>query len=426
MKVTSNWRLMSLAPDQDKRTFDVPDLIWVTPKWPFPTNDGARLATRHLLEPLTLLGVRIHLVAIVPDGETVDENEAIRELGLTAVTVVRRSPSTKQEHVRNGLSRPTVPITFAPYATRRVAEQIVPVLMADSTAPVVFDGLHAASWLLKSEPVNNPMVYRAHNVERDIWLRGGDQTKGPRKLLLKQQGWLVGRFEADISRRVRMVLPVSSQDSAAFTGWSNDVHTVPIGLEAPEPGPFPTGEPNVLFVGRLDWPPNRDGLEWVLKEVWPAVSRRRPELTLSIVGSGSSEWLAPYRNLQGVTVLGRVDKLPPYYDACCASLVPVFYGSGTRVKGIEASLQRRVCISTAVGVEGLTLRAGQEFIAAESADEWIDAISSITLEGCESMGLAAFDRASDRFDRMAIARDVISELQRRGLLRPSTESPAEA
>jgi glycosyltransferase involved in cell wall biosynthesis len=365
-------------------------------------------------------------VAIVPEGETVDESEATRELGLTAVTVVRRSPSTKQEHVRNGLSRPTVPITFAPYATRRVAEQIVAVLMEDSTAPVVFDGLHAASWLLKVAPVNNPMVYRAHNVERDIWLRGGDQAKGFRKLLLKQQGWLVGRFEADVSRRVRTVLPVSSQDGSVFTACSDDVHTVPIGLAAPEPRPFPTGEPNILFVGRLDWPPNREGLEWVLKEVWPAVARRRPELTLSIVGSGSSEWLAPYRDLPGVTVLGRVDELPPYYDACCASLVPVFYGSGTRVKGIEASLQRRVCISTAVGVEGLTLRSGQEFIAAESAEEWIDAIASITLERCETMGLAAFERASERFDRMAIARDVITELQGRGLLRSSAESPAES
>ena len=262
------------------------------------------------------------------------------------------------------------------------------------------------------------MIYRAHNVERDIWLRGSVQAELPRKLLLREQGWLVGRFEEHISRRVRMVLPVSDDDAAIFSDWADDVQTVPIGMETPEVTAVPSGAPNILFVGRLDWPPNREGLQWVLENVWPQVIARRPELTLTIVGSGSSEWLAPFATLPGVSFLGRVDTLAPYYDACAAALVPVFFGSGTRVKAIEASLHARVCISTAVGVEGLPLRSGCDFIRAESAEQWIDAIAELTVENAGRLGLSARERTGQKFDRMDIVDTLLRSLADRGLLAP--------
>ena len=60
----------------------------------------------------------------------------------------------------------------------------------------------------------------------------------------------------------------------------------------------------------------------------------------------------------GITYHGRVDALEPFYDAAHAAIVPMFEGSGTRLKVIEASFLGRPVISTALGAQGLPLRPG--------------------------------------------------------------------
>ena len=71
------------------------------------------------------------------------------------------------------------------------------------------------------------------------------------------------------------------------------VHTprLPIGVQiqadqAFEESPSARGR-QLLFVGKLDWAPNREGLEWLLRNVWPQVAERAPDLKLTIVGSNS-------------------------------------------------------------------------------------------------------------------------------------------
>src|SRR6202042_2685227 len=108
------------------------------------------------------------------------------------------------------------------------------------------------------------------------------------------------------------------------------------------------------------------------QQVLPRAQANGP-VVLDVVGARPAHPVAA----AGITYHGRVDDIEPFYADAHAVVVPMFEGSGTRLKVIEASFLGRPVISTAVGVEGLPLTAGEHYLHAETAAEWVAAIERI-------------------------------------------------
>jgi hypothetical protein len=107
-------------------------------------------------------------------------------------------------------------------------------------------------------------------------------------------------------------------------------------------------------------------------------------------------------------LIGRVDKVDELYRECAVSIVPIFYGSGTRVKAIESSRFSRPCLSTEIGVEGLGLVPGTTYFRAETAEEWIAALASMDPTRARSVGTAAHDLLKGSFDLPAAAKKFLA------------------
>lgn len=405
-------------------------MIWITPKWPLPATDGARIATTQLLRHLTSSGVSVHLCALVPAEEaaSVDIEAAKRELGVGTATVIPRRAPGRARQLLNLFLQPFFPITLFPYADRAVRDEVHGFLAGRHYDWVVYDGLHAGGWSLTSQAtpellrlVEGREVYRAHNVESEIWFAGARETRNPlKKALLAFQGMLVRTLETKLLLRARYTFPVSFDDETKFRQHRPEgvLKTLPIGVRVPTP--LRVGQKvdkaatalaregrKLLFVGKLDWPPNRDGLKWLLTHVWPQAIAKAPDLRLTIVGSGERSWLEPFRGLPGVEIVGRVDDLVPYYEACIATLIPVFYGSGVRVKAIESSLFGRVPVSTRLGVEGMGLTPGDHYLRAETVEEWVRTLVRLNPEAARRMGERARAHARVVFDPDQVARTFV-------------------
>jgi glycosyltransferase involved in cell wall biosynthesis len=276
---------------------------------------------------------------------------------------------------------------------------------------IVFDGLHTAaaycgaSGLFKGADL--PIVYRAHNREFRIWKRKASVVGNLlSKLFFEMQAWLVGRFENSLVVNAMCTCTVSQEDIEDFQQDCPNARylTVPIGDDfSVNPTPA-TSVSQLFFVGRLDWQPNVEGLRWFLESVWPEAKQRRPELELKIVGSGKGDWLQSYASLPGISILGRVESLEPYYQDAAICLIPIFFGSGTRVKAIEASRYGRPCLSTAIGVEGLPLSNSVEYFNGETSEEWIDTLVHLDLEELNRRGKAAYVKLAPLYDRRASAK----------------------
>ncbi len=393
-----------------------PQLLWITPKWPLPAEDGARQATVHLLQGLSEKGAQIHLVSIVPEGSTAShasQQNAFEVLGVKKITCLERKNATFFSRLADLLSHPLMPLTVAPYGSRAIAESFDKILSAGDFDQIVFDGLHTAAWTSRSQEFKTRQprcVYRAHNVERDLWIQSAKTAKNPfLKILFQFQAWAMGRFERQISRTSHYVGAVSDLDRdrliAAYS--PAQCETIPIGvkIQSAHSADFPKHK-EILFLGRLDWSPNRDGMIWFLENVWPEAAAKSPDLSLVIAGAGNGEWVKSYLSRPShprIRFLGRVAELAPLYRETVASIVPIFLGSGTRVKAIEASSYSRPCISTAIGVEGIGLDPKKSYFRAENREEWLQTLEDLSLAEAKIRGEKAHQHIVENFDPARVA-----------------------
>ena len=377
-------------------------ILWITPKWPLPANDGARQATTQLVAALCSKGSVIDLLTLVPEGEEVCETEAIEALGVRTATVLRRPKPGPSLHLRSLLRHPFRALTLSQYATKDLSRKLLQTASEPDTV-VVFDGLHTAAWLQElAEWPSVPLIFRAHDVGADLWSRAASQRKGLAARFLAWQGNAVQRFEIALCDASAVVFPVSDADTLRFRQLAPAarVETLSIGMDSKPQRSQPADDNQLLFIGRLDWPPNRDGLKWFLERVWPKVTR---PFALDIVGSGDCSWLAPYLQDSRVRFLGQVESVIPHYHSAIVSLVPIFYGSGTRVKAIESSLFATTCLSTERGVEGIGLDPQRDYFRAESEAEWIEALNTFEPDAARQRGKNALECVAQRYDRDRVA-----------------------
>jgi len=391
------------------------------------------MATVNLLKNLTRLEISIDLLCLVAPNEKVNIEQARNELKVRAVHLVHR-PMPKNGLRRNlswlgSLFRDSkLPLTLSDYASDDVRERFRSILNLQEWDYAVYDGLHSAAPSYTNGVYQKPLslksvVYRAHNFESELWEKSARTLplrQLIRKMMLRHQRAQVRRFETSLAQASAWVASVSDSDARQFKVIAPKTRTsvIPIGIDFdPEKGPSllplnPTTRTTsliLLFVGKLDWHPNAQGLKWFLEEVWPNLARARGDVKLWIAGSGNASGLRSSFNQPRVHFWGRVDDLRPLYQACCASIIPLLYGSGTRVKAIESCRYGRVCISTRVGVEGLALSPHQTYLPAETSQEWLQLLTELSPKTCLRLGQNAFEFVREWHDGGKIAQKWIHE-----------------
>lgn len=234
-----------------------------------------------------------------------------------------------------------------------------------------------------------------------------------KKLFLLFQTKRVAQFETSLVKCADGIATVSPIDFIKLKIMEPNIkgNVVPISFDFTGPLAFTESNEkiNIMFLGRLDWPPNKDGLIWFLNEVWPKVLKNRSDIWLSIAGSGNSEWMSQYAGLPNMTFLGKIQDLNSFYQKSCLLIAPIFYGSGTRVKIIEACRYGRPCLSTTVGAEGIGLETPKNYYCADTAEDWVKCLSTIQPEMLKIMGIDAYQFASKHFDHI-VARDEFIKL----------------
>jgi len=114
----------------------------------------------------------------------------------------------------------------------------------------------------------------------------------------------------------------------------------------------------ILFVGTFSFFGNRDALRHICTKILPEVRRRRPGTILKVIGERP-----PQIEVDGVELLGAVDKVVPFLKQASLLLAPLRTGSGTKLKIIEAMACGLPFVTTDLGMEGLEGASGAGIVA---------------------------------------------------------------
>lgn len=129
----------------------------------------------------------------------------------------------------------------------------------------------------------------------------------------------------------------------------------------------------IIFVGGFRHPPNIDAITWYANDVLPVLRKLLPGVSTKVVGSNMPDTV---RNLAAadLEMLGFIENIDPLLHAARISIAPLRYGAGVKGKVNEAMNYGIPVVATACAVEGMHLRAGEEVMVAESAEEFAKAI----------------------------------------------------
>jgi glycosyltransferase involved in cell wall biosynthesis len=376
-------------------------ILFLCNKSPWPPREGGPMAMNMLIEGLADAGHQVRVLAVnshkyhispadIPSrySETTGIELIDVDLRLKPLAAFLNLFSRESFHVKRFISE-----KFGARLTGLLKTETFDIVQLETVFMCPYIGIirkHSGA----------KIILRAHNIEHLIWQRIAGDTRNPLKK------WYVGHlastlkeYELAITSEVDGILAITSNDAEYFKSIyshipGSEYSRIPVadisfGIN-PADYAFPLKNaefPSLFALGSMNWIPNQDGIRWFLRQVWPDVHRQFPELKFYLAGRGMPGWMRSLKQ-PNVIVLGEVADAREFMSSKAIMIVPLFSGSGIRVKIIEGMAARKTVISTRVGAEGIACTHLHDILIADSACEFFEMISlSVTDKAlCERIG----------------------------------------
>lgn len=365
----------------------------LTPRFPLPLDDGGRVA---LWETVSSIAREwdTTLVSLVPEAE-LDRPlpPEFAAIGVKVVRVGHHPPPTAVAIARGALGR--WPYMLVRYRNRQFDETVRRLVAERRPVFAMTNNLHMTTYVDALDGV--PAFLRAHNLEH-VWLeRYASRLRNPlARAYAMHQVRRTEEAERELFARCRLILAMQEGEADAIRRLapSTRVEALPVGVDF---GRFrarsPVTPPVVALVGSWDWAPNADGAATFLARTWPRVRQLAPEARLRVVGKKLPVTLADATRRAGGEAVGYVDDMSIEFARAALLAVPIWIGSGVRVKIIEGLGAGVPIASTPLGAEGLGLVPGTHFALAESPEMLADAIVALLRDPARAQEMAEAGRA---------------------------------
>lgn len=343
-------------------------ILQLCKKIPYPPKDGEAIAILNISKGLAQAGQEVMVLAMTtPKHHFPIENIPIELQQLIHLDTVYVDTSLSILKALHNLTTQESYNIIRFYSATYQAK-LKALLKSDSFDIIQLEGVYLASYIpcIRANSAAK-IVMRAHNVEHEIWERlAKESLYNPLKrkylqLLAKR----MKNFEMESMRYYDALVPISVKDEAYFKemGYDGKTWTLPASVDTADyivkQSERDKQQFIIGFIGSLDWLPNLEGIYWFVEELWPSLLTALPNknLILHIAGRNVPTELKNW-NKAGVEVLGEVPDAADFMRACNVLIVPLFSGSGMRVKIIEAMALGIPIIATTLAAEGIAYEDG--------------------------------------------------------------------
>ena len=394
-----------------------PRLLFVSPRFLFPMDQGGKIRTGNILRGLKGGAFDITLASPAPS----DHARFAADIAAACDRFLpwpERAPSRIRRVLALASHLPVAAATDRSAAGSAVVRRA----LAEKPDVVVADFPHAD--VLMPSRIDAASVMFTHNVEAEIFERHAKRATGIWRLVWGDQSRKMALLEHKSLARYNAVVAVSDRDrdvlakryrlpvvEAIDTGVDLDFFA----MNPPDSDPGPDGG-TLIVTATMSWAANVEGIHFLLDEVFPLLLPKRPKLKAVIIGRNPPASLSEKIKERGlnVTLTGFVDDIRGYVRDANVYVIPLFVGSGTRIKAFEAMAMGRPVVSTTLGIEGLDVTDGENFLRADNAEEFSRAILALLDDASMRYRIAKAARTlmEDRFSWSRVARQFETICQR--------------
>jgi glycosyltransferase involved in cell wall biosynthesis len=233
------------------------------------------------------------------------------------------------------------------------------------------------------------------------WLARAGRTPAAQKMLLQREMRLMEQAERAAPAAFDRCLLLNTGEAELLRQWTGatNIASVPpyVGIGDLDPVRRPADPPRFLFLGNLSYPANSYGLRRFLREAMPPLLAERPDAGLDVVGAGADADLeAEVARFGGrVRLLGYVPDLDRAFAEATALVAPLMFGTGVKIKIVDALARGVPVVTTPTGIEGIEMSDGREGYVREDLADFVAPLLSLT----EPAANARFSEAAHRLYR---------------------------
>lgn len=293
---------------------------------------------------------------------------------------------------------------------------ILDLLIANAYDVIQLEGLFVCPYIDIIRKNSKAIIaLRNHNIEYQIWDRLSKNEKNPiKKWYLKKLTHQLKKFELEQYKKVDTNICISPIDMKYIeqNGGKNNIW-IPFALNTIPPFNELPNNANIGFLASLEWMPNIEGLDWFLENVWYKIIENNKSCTLHIAGRGMPSKYEEYQSGQ-IKVHGEIEDIEAYYHKMDIMIVPLFSGSGMRIKIIESMAYSKAIVSTTIGAEGIPCTAGENIIIEDDARKQAEAILDLLSNSNKINSIAknAHDFVQTHFDSKVLISKLVQHYQK--------------
>ncbi|MGE0020624.1 MAG: glycosyltransferase family 4 protein [Draconibacterium sp.] len=387
------------------------NILQITNKVPYPVKDGGAIACMNLTRGFSFLGHKVTIVAM----NTVKHNITLREIPdaikeLADFKLINVPARISPVSALLNLVFSKKPYNAVRFISGTFANELRKILQANEYDIIQLEGLYVCPYIpLIRQYSKAKIVYRAHNIEHEIWSRTAVMAKGIEKWYLKILAKRIKLFETQLLNKYDLLVPITERDGSILDKLGNKKprHVSQTGIDSSMliPNVKHLVHPTLFHIGSLEWAPNQEGLVWFIENCWPDIRRKYPDLQFFIAGRNAPDWFKKKMNQPNVVFLGEIADAYEFINSKSIMVVPLHSGSGMRIKIIEGMALGKPIVTTAVGTEGISTTSGLNIVIAENAQGFVNSIAELieNHEFFENISRNAIEYIHSKFDNLTSA-----------------------
>lgn len=353
-------------------------ILQLSPRSPFPPDDGGKIGIANITKELNNLGAEITLFYYYHDEKELENTNYSNNL-LTLLPFKHSTENTTLRIIKSFIKNRSIYI--CKHINKEVKDFFDRFLMDNHFDIIHVDHSAMAPLGLYIQSIANiPIALRMHNIEYTIWERYSKRLSkiDPRFYYIKQQAFLLKNYEKKMFPKMDVCLAITEDDlKLARKMAPNGVYRLAsAGVNPSELKADNTLERNIhtlIHATNYNWIHNVDALKWFANKVLNELGEKYPNIRLDLLGKDLPESLANASKY--INPIGYVNSIIPYMSQAGIYIAPLFVGGGIRIKILEAMALGLPVVASPIAAEGIKANEKNGLFIANNQEEFIKYIS---------------------------------------------------
>lgn len=358
------------------------NILFLTTQFPYPLDNGGKIGAFNGLSVVSKNN-KVTVLSFAEDISYFSEAEEYFKEILPNVTFIepvkqdvhiRKKPFKLAKAIVKGIIN-NVPYAIAKFENRAMIEVVDRVIKKQHWDLVFIDYINMCGYgqYIKAHYKDcfDYYIFKDHNKEFELVEQEAKKHSGIKKKILEADSSRTLMYEKQESQEASIVYSVCDNNTEFLKNFNSNAHSMlpTYAIRDDRLINYPKNNTyKILFLGGLSWKANLDGLKWFVEDVFPTVRRKIPQATLTVIGGGLN--FNPFDGKPGIDYLGYMKDISKAYEDKMVFIVPLFEGSGIRIKILEAFDNQVPVVSTSIGCDTIGATNGEHIIVADNKEEF--------------------------------------------------------